>query len=67
MAKKAEKSYQEAITELENILKNVEADDVSIDELSSMVQQSVDLIKFCKNKLKGIEQSLDDSFNSLEN
>lgn len=66
MAKKKQKSYEEALHELESLLEKVEGDEISIDELSSMVQQSVELIKTCKNQLKGIEKNIDDSFNAME-
>jgi len=66
MAKKKQKSYEEALHELEGLLNKVEGDEVSIDELSDMVQQSVELIKTCKNQLKGIEKNINDSFSAME-
>ncbi len=66
MDKKKEVGYEEALHELEALLVKVESDDVSIDELSEMVQRSVELLKICKNQLRGIEEKIDGSFQSLD-
>lgn len=50
MAKK-EISYNDAITEIEDILSKIENDELDIDDLSVKVKRVSTLIKHCKKKL----------------
>ncbi|MCG8410240.1 MAG: exodeoxyribonuclease VII small subunit [Bacteroidales bacterium] len=63
MAKK-EISYNEAVSEIEQIMKKIEEDQLNIDELSNNVKHVAGLIKLCKKKLhktqSDIQKILDD-------
>jgi exodeoxyribonuclease VII small subunit len=50
MAKK-DKTYTEAIGELENILEKIESGDLDVDILSEEIKKASALLKFCKDKL----------------
>lgn len=50
MAKK-EKSYNEAISELEKILDKIESGDLEVDVLGDEIKKASQLLKFCKDKL----------------
>lgn len=45
------KDYKSAITELEEILVQLEANELEIDELTLKAKRATELIKFCKEKL----------------
>ena len=50
MAKK-EKTYGEAMQELQDIMARVESDELDVDVLLDEVKKASQLIKFCKEKL----------------
>lgn len=43
--------YEEAISELENIVRQMENNELDIDSLSEQLKKAQELIAFCKNKL----------------
>ena len=45
------KDYKSAITELEEILSRLEANELEIDELTTKAKRATELIKYCKDKL----------------
>jgi len=45
------KDYKSAISELEEILAQLEANELEIDELTLKAKRATELIKFCKEKL----------------
>ncbi|MBR0503080.1 MAG: exodeoxyribonuclease VII small subunit [Paludibacteraceae bacterium] len=45
------KDYKSAITELEEILSQLEANELEIDELTTKAKRATELIKYCKDKL----------------
>ena len=49
MAKK--ESYKSAIDELEEILSQLEANELEVDELTVKAKRATELIKLCKEKL----------------
>ncbi|MDZ7775324.1 MAG: exodeoxyribonuclease VII small subunit [Bacteroidales bacterium] len=53
-----ELTYSEAISELESILKQIEQDDIPVDELLEKVKRSSELIIFCKDKLTKTESEV---------
>ncbi len=57
MAKK-QPTYQEALAEIEHIVKNIEENKYSIDELTEKVKRVAELVNFCKEKLKYTEDEL---------
>ena len=43
--------YAEAVSELEDILGELEADDVDVDRLAERVRRAADLIELCRGRL----------------
>lgn len=55
---KEEQKYEEALTQLENIVRKMEAGEFDIDELAVQLKTAQRLIKFCKDKLSKTEEEL---------
>ena len=50
--------YEEALAQLETIVKKMEANEFDIDELSVQLKEAQRLIKFCKDKLTKTEAEI---------
>ena len=50
--------YEEAFTQLQNIVRKMENDEYSIDEIAVQLKEAQRLIKFCKDKLTKTEEEL---------
>ncbi len=50
MAKK-EKTYNEAVQELQKILDKIESGDLDVDVLTEEIKKASQLLKYCKDKL----------------
>ena len=59
-------TYREAIEELETILRALETDVVDVDDLTTRVERSAELIRLCRHKLRHAEASLDRVFDTLD-
>jgi exodeoxyribonuclease VII small subunit len=64
MAKK-EFSFNEAVNEIEKILRNIESGNLDIDKLSSEVKRASELIRQCQKKLKSTEEEINTIFKEL--
>ena len=64
MAKK-EFSFNEAVNEIEKILRNIESGNLDIDKLSSEVKRASELIRQCQKKLKSTEDEINIIFKEL--
>ena len=51
-------TYEKALKELQHIVATIENEAVSIDELSEKTKRAGELIRFCKNKLRNVEQEI---------
>jgi len=62
--KKSEKtlSYQEALTQLEEIVASMEEEQPDIDALSEKVKKAQELLAMCKAKLRNTEDTLNQAF-----
>ena len=65
MAKK-DLTYQKALDELESIVKKIEQNEPDVDELNDMVVRSVELVKYCKTKLKTTEEQINNNLEELD-
>lgn len=59
-------TYTQAISELENLVNQMESSEISIDELSDKVKRASFLIKLCRDKLASTEIEIGSILNSLE-
>jgi exodeoxyribonuclease VII small subunit len=64
MAKK-DFSFNEAVHEIEDILKNIEGGDLDLDKLSVEVKRASELIKECHKKLRSTEDELNSIFKDI--
>ncbi|WP_400191890.1 exodeoxyribonuclease VII small subunit [Hymenobacter sp. B81] len=62
----ADQTYRDAIAELETLLRRLETENVDVDELTASAQRAADLIRFCKQRLRTAEATLDRVFDSLD-
>lgn len=51
-------TYSAAIAELDKIVKEMQSDSCSIDNLSALTSRSLELLKFCKSKLQTTDEEL---------
>lgn len=65
MAKK-EKSYTEAISELEKILEKIESGDLDVDVLSEEIKKASALLKLCKDKLYKTDEEIKKILDNLD-
>lgn len=66
MKKKSELTYNDAITELNDIVQQLENDAVSIDELTELVKRASELTTFCREKIFKTEQEVEKILKELE-
>ena len=50
--------YEEALSQLETIVRKMESNEYDIDELAAQLKTAQRLIKFCKDKLTKTEEEL---------
>ena len=63
---KKDLSYQKALDELESIVKKIEQNEPDVDELNDMVIRAVELVKYCKTKLKTTEDQINNNLEELD-
>lgn len=51
-------TYSAAITELESIVKLMQSPDCDIDNLSKYAARSIELLKFCRERLTSTDEEL---------
>ena len=52
-------TYTKAFDELQSICEKLESETVDVDQITALVQRANELVKFCQDKLRGIEKDLD--------
>ena len=55
---KEEQKYEEAFAQLQTIVRKMENDEYSIDEIAVQLKEAQRLIKFCKDKLSKTEAEI---------
>jgi exodeoxyribonuclease VII small subunit len=64
---KNELLYTTAFEELQQIVRDMEAGEITVDELSVKVKRAAELIAICKNKLSSTEEDVNLILKELEN
>ena len=59
-------TYNEAITEIEEILQKIESGELDVDELTDKVKRVAYLLETCKRKLKTTESEIQKVIDGLE-
>jgi len=62
---KKEFSFNQAVNEIERILKEIETGEMDVDRLSAEVRKASELIKQCQKKLKTTEEEINSIFKDL--
>lgn len=55
-------TYEKAVAELQAIVTDLQAEAISIDQLSDKARRAAELISFCKDKLRDTEKVIDTLF-----
>ncbi|WP_430816218.1 exodeoxyribonuclease VII small subunit [Carboxylicivirga sp. RSCT41] len=59
-------TYNEAVSEIEEILQLIENEELDVDELSAKVKRVSALIKTCKDKLHKTEEEVEKILNDID-
>ncbi len=60
-------TYTDAFDELQTIVTEIEAGEISVDELAEKVKRAAELIRVCKAKLTSTEEDVNMILRELEN
>ena len=60
-------TYEAAKSELTAISKEIESEEISVDQLASKVKRASELIEFCQTKLKNTEAVVNKIISRMEN
>ena len=66
MTIKKELSYKEAISEIEEILQQIENDEPDVDQLSEKVKRLSFLVSWCREKLHNTEEEIEKILKEIE-
>jgi exodeoxyribonuclease VII small subunit len=64
--KKDKLTYTSAITELEEIVRDIESGEVDVDVLTAKVKRASELIKFCKDSLRDTQKEVGKVLEGME-
>lgn len=64
--KKPEITFNDAIHELESILKGIESGEMDLDDLTNQVSRASELLKICNSKLRHTETELEKIVKDME-
>jgi exodeoxyribonuclease VII small subunit len=59
MAKKEQQTYKQALAEAEKILAQIESNELDVDQMADAVKKALELLTFCKNKLRATEENIE--------
>jgi exodeoxyribonuclease VII small subunit len=65
MEENVKMTYSQAVAELEKIVKEMQSENCSIDNLSTYTTRSLELLKMCKAKLLATDEELKKILNEL--
>ncbi|WP_422359028.1 exodeoxyribonuclease VII small subunit [Reichenbachiella sp.] len=54
-------TYQSAYDELQTICEQLESEEVDVDQITDLVKRANELVKYCQDRLRGIEKDLNQS------
>ena len=54
-------TYTEAYDKLQIILEELKNEDISLDDLKGKIKEAQDLIQYCQDKLRSIEEDLEEA------
>ena len=66
MSKSRQMTYSLALTELEDIINEIESEKINVDILAERVKRASYLIKFCKGRLRNTEEEVKKVLSEIE-
>ena len=66
MSKSRQMTYSLALTELEQIISEIESEEINVDILAEKVRKAAYLIKFCKDRLRNTEEEVKKVLSGIE-
>lgn len=66
MSKSKQLTYSQALTELEEIINEIESEEINVDVLAEKVKRATCLIKFCKARLRNTEEEVKKVLSAVE-
>ena len=66
MSKSRQMTYSLALTELEDIINEIESEEINVDILAEKVKRASYLIKFCKVRLRNTEEEVKKVLSEIE-
>jgi len=66
MSKSRQMTYSLALTELEQIISEIESEEINVDILAEKVRKAAYLIKFCKDRLRNTEEEVKKILSKIE-
>ena len=66
MSKAKQPTYSQALSELEQIIGEIESEDVDVDDLAEKVKRAASLIKFCRTRLRNTEEDVKKALVEME-
>ncbi len=58
MTKKSAVTFEQAITELESLIENIEINQTDLESALNNYKHGMELVKFCQEKLREVEQKI---------
>ena len=55
---KQKRTYESALSELQDIVSDIHNEKIPLENLAERVKKAKELIQFCRNKLRGLEDDL---------
>lgn len=59
-------NYKQALQRIESLVSQIEGEEPEVDNLTSMVKEALELLKYCKKHLKQTEDDLNDALQEME-
>jgi exodeoxyribonuclease VII small subunit len=63
---KSKLTYSSAIAELEGIVGDIESGEIDVDVLTEKVKRASELIKFCKDRLRNTQKTVETTLVDIE-
>ncbi len=66
MSKNRQMTYSLALTELEQIISEIESEEINVDVLAEKVKRAAFLVKFCKDRLRNTGEEVKKTLSEIE-
>ncbi len=66
MSRRKKLTYEEAYSELEDILQQLQEGEISMEKLPELVQRAGELVNYCRQKLRSIEKEVEKNMGTAE-